>query len=213
MIKKEFDLDMVKNVLTKIAYKDHFFVSEAHLQTEFIIAAAELYPENNYYPEINPEKEKTIHFDLLIKTKHQKVLIEFKYITREYSEDVDGMHLLVKSHMSLYKRRYDCWKDIERIEYYSKNKNSDIDYGYFILLTNAPSIWNESKRDCLDKDFHINAGEHIAKIKKWDILPKGIKDRIDSIEITNNYTFQYNDFYNSNKQNGEFKSLIVEIGE
>ncbi len=49
---KEFNIDMVKNVLKDIAEKNHFFVSEAHLQTEFIIEAAKRYPEFRYYPEL-----------------------------------------------------------------------------------------------------------------------------------------------------------------
>ena len=59
MMEKEFNIEMVKNVLKNIANKNHFFVSEAHLRTEFIIISAKLYPNNKYYPELVPSKIPT----------------------------------------------------------------------------------------------------------------------------------------------------------
>lgn len=225
-MEKEFSLSMVKTILAFIAAKDHFFVSEAHLQTEFIIAAAKLFPDNNYYPELVPcnvpkkyedkYKEKGIHFDLVIRTakQKQKVLIEFKYITNPYSEIIDGMNLQVKSHKSLNKRRYDCWKDIERIEMFSKEQDSDIDYGYFILITNIPGLWENAGKEEYDAgDFYIEEGSHDAGIRKWK---QGVSDgttqgRDYPIEIVNSYYFKYEGFYDFGDKYGKFKSLVVEI--
>ena len=36
-------------------------------------------------------------------------------------------------------RRYDCWKDISRIETFVTSDNT-ISYGYFILITNDLSL-------------------------------------------------------------------------
>ena len=139
MNKKEFNLELVKKILHYLAEKKHFFVSEAHLQTEFIIRAAKLHPDFKYYPVLVPGNvpdgyfkkygNKVTHFDLFVKTKTQKVLVEFKYITNKYDENVDDVHFEVKSHMALNIRRYDCWKDIERIEMFSKSSQSVVDYG------------------------------------------------------------------------------------
>jgi hypothetical protein len=223
MKNKEFGLEMVKTVLKHIAYKNHFFVSEAHLQTEFIICAAELYPNCKYYPELVPSKvptnyldkhgKKGIHFDLLIKTDTQKVLIEFKYITHAYENNVDDMQLQVKSHMAMDIRRYDCWKDIERIESFAKSNESDVDYGYFVLITNVPALWNQPGGTTLDAEFHVETGNHKAGIRKWKgHASKGTtKGRELPIETINDYSFQYDPFYNFKNRHGEFKSLVVEI--
>ena len=115
-----FTKEMVESVLNNLAGKDHFFVSEAHLQTEFIIEASRLYPEFEYYPELVPSqvpseykgefKDKGIHFDLVIRRGEEKIIVEFKYLTAAYKEKVNGVDLSIKSHMAMDIRRYDCWK-------------------------------------------------------------------------------------------------------
>ena len=98
---------MVQQVLNVLSTKDHFFISEAHLQSEFIIEAYKLFPEFEYYPELVPSrvpkeykeafKDKGIHFDLVIKNKEEKIIAEFKYLTAKYKERVNGFGLEVKS--------------------------------------------------------------------------------------------------------------------
>lgn len=215
---KEFSIDMVQNVLDRLAKKDHFFVSEAHLQTEFIIEAAKIYPDMRYYPELAPstfpsnyEKDfggKAIFFDLLIKCKTQTVLVEFKYLTREYEEVVDGLHIQVKNHSAQDIRRYDCWKDIARIEACTIDDKTDIDYGYFILVTNDSSYWKAPRSaNTMDSAFRMQSGIHKAENKKWrDDASKGtIGDRNHEINIKHNYYFEYKDFYKC------FKSLVIAI--
>ena len=217
MIKKEFGIDKVNEVLSTLAKKDKFFVSEAHLQTEFIIMAKELYKDYEYYPELVPSidkmpeeySENDVHFDLLINANHQKVLIEFKYLAKEFSGTIDDMQIHGKSHFSLSKRRYDCWKDIERIEKFTYSNKTDIDYGYFILITNSSSLWNKTKETSLDYEFHIEEGVHKAGIKRWKdkISDDTKKKRYKPIEITKDYNFEYKEY-----SSPSFKQLVVEIG-
>lgn len=222
---KEFDLEKVKSILSAIANKNHFFVSEVHFQTEFIIEAARQFPEYRYYPELVPsvvptsylEKhgEKGTHFDLLIKTKSQKVLVEFKYITNTYADNVDGMWLQVKSHMAMDIRRYDCWNDIERIESFTLSEQTDVNYGYFILVTNVPALWNQPGSGTLDAEFHIEEGIHFAGERNWRSgASKGTtKGRELPIITKQDYNFVYYNFYNTNHAHGLFKSLVVEIDQ
>ena len=220
-----FTREMVQKVLDNLAVKDHFFVSEAHLQTEFIIEAARLYPNYRYYPELVPSivpskykemyHDKGIHFDLIIKGENEKILIEFKYLTNTYSEVVDNMLVSVKSHMAVDIRRYDCWKDIERIEAFVKSNESDVTGGYFILVSNVPAFWNQPRSKSLDYEFHIYEGLHKKETKNWQLgASEGtVKGRSKPISIFNDYYFEYKSFYNSDKRNGEFKSLVVEINK
>lgn len=222
-MKKEFTKEMVNQILKEISVKNNFFVSEAHLQTEFIIMAAKLFPEFKYYPELVPGKVpttfkekykgKATHFDLLIKTKIQNVLIEFKYLTEKFIGEIDGMKQEIKSHMAVDIRRHDCWQDIERIEKFSFEKDSDVDYGYFILVTNAPTYWKYKESNSCDNQFRIHEGNHDATIRKWK---DGTKDgtchgRTTPIEITCNYNFEYKEFSKLSGKYGTFKSLVVEI--
>ena len=222
---KEFTTEMVQKVLDVLAKKDCFFVSEAHLQTEFIIEAAKLYPNNLYYPELVPSKvpeeflsmygEKGIHFDLIIKTKHDTILVEFKYLTALYEETVNDFNLQVKSHMAMDIRRYDCWKDISRIELFTKDKATKVDYGYFVLITNVPGFWKASTRETFDLEFHLNEGAHAKGLKSWKqgASEGTVRGREKPIYVLNDYYFGYKDFYDSKKKNGLFKSLIVPINK
>ena len=215
---KEFSIDMVQSVLDQLAKKDHFFVSEVHLQTEFIIEAAKMYPDMRYYPELAPnnmpddyEKDfggKAIFFDLIIKCKTQTVLVEFKYLTREYEEEVDGFRIQVKNHSAQDIRRYDCWKDIARIETCAIDNKIDVDYGYFILVTNDSAYWKTPKSlSTIDGAFRMQSGIHRTGIKRWreDASEGTVGDRKHEINIKNNYYFEYKNFYK------EFKSLVVAI--
>lgn len=227
MNEKQITEDKIKSILNELAVKKHFFVSELHFQTEFIIEAATQLKGCKFYPEYKPREDKRpdeygddVFFDLLIVTKDkEKVLIEFKYLTAEYSEDIkkDMITLSVKDQQARDIRRYDCWKDIYRIEQYVESKDTDISYGFFILITNDDNYWdiNKTKKDTNDKAFYINDGDHNDKTKSWgsktgDGTKKG---REKPIENNRPYRFKYNPFYEgkSNEKNRIFKSLIVPV--
>ena len=219
-----FDEDKIAKILKILANKDHFFVSELHLQTEFIIEASKKYGEFNYYPEYSPSEipsnyqknhsNKRARFDLLIKGNDQKVIIEFKYLTKEYKETFNDMFLEVKSHLAFDIRRYDTWRDIERIENFVEDDKMDYSSGFLILITNADAFYKSKyKSGTNDEAFRIHEGEHLGGIKEWgkqtsDGTKKG---RESPIYIRNTYYFDYKDFYSSKKNDGRFKYVIVPI--
>ena len=221
-----FTKEMIYQVLDELAKVDHFFVSEVHLQTEFIIKAHELFPEYKYLPELVPSKvpaeykelfgNKGVHFDLLILANDEKILVEFKYITKSYSEVINGLNVSVKSHAAHDIRRYDSWKDISRIESFVNSTESDVDAGYFILLTNDYGFWNKKDSDTQDAMFQLNNGRHEPESKAWkEGTPEGTKKgRSQAITIKNPYNFEYVPFYCPNQKNGiknQFMSLVVKI--
>ena len=213
-----YEKDMIDEVIDSLKKKDKFFVSEAHLQTAFIIEAAKLFPENKYYPELSPSilpkgyeesfGSKSVFFDLLIKCPDKNILVEFKYLTKAYQEEVDGLLLKVKDQAAHDIREYDCWKDISRIEKCVKDTETEIDCGYFILITNDHLYWDKPvKKDAVDIDFSICEWKHPASTKKWgEGASKGtVKGREKPIVIENDYSLEYKPFYK------EFKSLVVKI--
>lgn len=219
--KKDFGKDKVEKVINELKEKK-LFVSEAHLQTAFIIEAAKEYEKFSYYPEFVPNDisdeylnrfgNRSAHFDLLIDTKKEKVLIEFKYTTKECDYRInENMSIHVKEHQAMDVRRYDCWRDISRIEYF-KNEGK-IDYGYFILITNVPALWNTKKTNAMYAQFCIGEGQQSSGAKNWiNTRSAGtIAGREKEIIITNNYIFNYKSFNELGVKNGDFRYLIVEI--
>ncbi len=210
----EFSEDKVRKVLEGIREK-HFFTSEMHFKIEFIMKAKELNPDFDFYPEYVKKEDSKTHYDLLVITneKKEKVLFEFKYLTDKYSQELDNGITLTTNSNKNSKRKYDCWRDIERIENCIDSKM--FDYGYFILITNSSYFWNKSDNDTCAKDFSIAQGMHRASTKSWrdgtSDSTKGGRD--DSIVINNNYQFTYEEFYDSKEKNGHFQYLIVPIGD
>lgn len=192
MNQKELDLDNIKKILENLSHqKNHLFISELHFQIALIIEAMRSFQDYDFYPEYVMDKDRKNHYDLFVQAKNDKVLFEFKYLTDERNRNP--------------KRKYDCWKDIERIE--ECTRSGDADYGYFILLTNSPYYWNESKKETCSQEFSICEGRHSHEKKSWK---EGTSDstknrRENPISIKNDYDFRYEDFSNG------FKSLIVSI--
>ena len=223
--KSFFTLDMVEQVLNNISKTHRFLVSEAHLQTQFIIEAFKLYPQYQYYPElvpslipnqyINQYGDKGIYFDLIIKDDNNKmILIEFKYLTKEYEEDINGFIYKVKHQSAQDIRRHDCWHDISRIEMFVNGDNNIIQ-GYFVLITNDSSYWKYNSNQTVDQMFRMHNGLHKKEIKTWNGTPsKGtLRGRDKPVLIQNNYHFEYKSFYKNESKNGEFKFLVVEINQ
>lgn len=225
MKNNDFTLTMVKQVLNAIKEKNiPFFVSEAHLQTEFIITAAKLFPDFEYFPEIAPSNipdeynkkfgKSGIHFDLVINTGKEKVLIEFKYLTKKFPEkrENDSLPFSIKNQSAMNIRRYDCWKDISRIETFVTSDNT-ISYGYFILITNDLSLKKEPLDTYLYREFSIAETTHKSGERKWGegMSKNSKKGRENPICIKNNYEFKYEEFKEYKGKNGRFEFLVVEI--
>ena len=218
-----FDLGKINEVLEKLKERK-FFVSEAHFQTEFIVQASLLYPGFRFFPEISAPKipsdfkesfgSRAARFDLLVVKDHIQTLIEFKYITKHYEEEIEGFHLELKSQDAWDVRRYDCWKDIARIEAFVKDPQTDINAGYFILITNVDLLWRESTKQTQDEAFRIHEGQHRANTLSWGpTASAGTKaGREKELVIRNDYAFHYEPFYEGiGKGAGTFQSLVIEI--
>ncbi len=196
---QEFNLSQIKTILINISKKYSSFTSELHFQIALIIEAMRSFQDYDFYPEYVMDKDRKNHYDLFVQAKNDKVLFEFKYLTDERNRNP--------------KRKYDCWKDIERIE--ECTRSGDADYGYFILLTNSPYYWNESKKETCSQEFSICEGRHSHEKKSWkkETSASTKNRRENAISIQNDYDFKYEEFYDSKEKNGRFRYLIVPIGD
>lgn len=232
-----FTLEDVEKVIQKLSNDKRIFVSEADLQVSFIIEASKtIEKEFYYYPEFSPSSDEVpkeykdnfggkVNFDLLIidKETNDKTIIEFKYKTKElsnYQTNRDGMPVYINKggNDAPDLGRYDCWKDIYRIEQFVKSKYCK--KGFFIFITDVEAYLTNPE-DKYYKDFDMSKGQHSPNQngKYWKQRNNHIssigKERDHPLKINNLYEFEYKtfleEFTTGKKTKHNFKYLIVKI--
>ena len=184
-----FDLNDVNSILDSLSEEYLCFASEAHFQLMFAFEANKQFGEKYlFYPEWPCNAEignKKDHIDLMIVDENkEKTFIEFKYKTRKgctYTLPPDVK--VTPSNMDARPNaKYDCWKDIQRLEkYVAKGEASN---AFFIFLTNDPLYWKERNvSEVYGDDFSMEDGNHSSKPKRWKDADKvekaiGVKKRI-----------------------------------
>ena len=208
----------INNLISTLKENNRIFCSEKHLQTIFGYEVLKQYndciciPE---YPLKYSDDERTKHLDLLIKVDEKKIGIEFKYIVKKYNEEIDGVEYNLRNHSALDIRRYDCLKDISRLE--ELLKVGTIEDGYFLLITNDNNLWqNTSDKNVRDKEFRFyDKGKITAGTKTWLNNPASgtIKGRIKKITIHKEYNVNFKKYSTLNPNNGShiFKYLLIKI--
>lgn len=159
-------------------------------------------------------------------------MIEFKYKTKNETQKnkqrmqypvICGGALPLANHGAQNLNRYDCWRDIYRIEQNVKQKY--VNNGFFIFITNDPLYKNDDGTTsfCYKSTpgmFSLKNGLHKAQNKRVNpyvsVKTAGVFRLNNSINIQNDYDFQYDDFqdfknYNVNKPYNKFWYLLVEI--
>lgn len=227
----------VDDIIEALKRSRFCYVSEAHIQLQFAIIGARLFGDQfDFIPEFpghtaySTNAEQKTEFDLLVfdKNEKQKTLIEFKYKTKNEGQKnkqrmqypvVLGGALELANHGAQNLNRYDCWRDIYRIEQNVKHKA--VNNGFFIFVTNDPLYKNNAGTTtfCYQSTpgmFSLTNGLHNAQYKKVNpsvsVKSAGAFRLNNDIDIQNAYTFKYQPFqrFNVAKYN-EFDYLLVEI--
>ncbi len=226
----------VVQIIDELKKSAFCYVSEAHIQLQFAIIGARLLgnqfdfiPEFPGHTAYSTNAEQKTEFDLLVFDKNtgDKTLIEFKYKTKNNAEKnkreefpvVFGKWLKLAYDGAHNPNRYDCWRDIYRIEQNVKHK--EVNNGFFIFVTNDPLYKNVDGTTsfCYQSTpgmFSLKNGSHNAQHKKVNpsvsVKSAGAFRLNNDIYIENNYTFQYQPFQNFNvKKYNVFDYLLVEI--
>lgn len=228
--------DEVEKIIYGLKKSPNCYVSEAHIQLQFAIIGARLLgnqfdfiPEFPGHTEYSTNAEQKTEFDLLVfdkKTGH-KTLIEFKYKTKNNAEKtkreefpvVFGKWLKLANDGAHNPNRYDCWRDIYRIEQNVKHK--EVNNGFFIFVTNDKAYIDNAGSNsvfCKGDDFSLMPGRHIHQTKRVAQNVKassaGAFRKSNPITIDNDYDFEYKDFQdftNVKKPYNKFQYLLVEI--
>lgn len=165
-----------------------------------------------FYSKTTESKDESGFLDLLIINKEtgKKTAVEFKYLTinnaklkasKNYKlkepcpfiDQIEPSRMLAQD-----QRRFDCWSDIERME--KLISNGKISNGFFILITNDESYWNEAGTNKLlsikngeeqksgTKEWTCTESELTNKVKSYG------KSRMRTINIKNDYKFVYKEY-------------------
>lgn len=170
-----FDLE---TVLCNLAEERHFFHSEADFQFALAQAIQNEYRGAEIRLERPVPKSTTSgresggdkltgsrYIDLLVYWNKSWIPIELKYKTAEFESvaDRDGWkeQYVLKNHSALDTGRYDCIKDILRIETVLKQLSSSM--GFVVWLTNASSYWNEETKRAKSLE-EIESGSSIEEV-------------------------------------------------
>lgn len=229
----------VNDIIEALRRSRFCYVSEAHIQLQFAIIGAQMcggqfdfIPEFPGHTAYSENAERKTEFDLLVfdKKTGDKTLIEFKYKTKNEVQKnkqrmqypvVLGGTLQLANHGAQNPNRYDCWRDIYRIEQNVKHK--DVNNGFFIFVTNDMAYIDKDGSNsvfCKGDDFSLKPGKHHCQTKNVDPTVKdssaGAFRKNNPIKIENEYDFQYADFqdfknYNVNEPYNKFMYLLVEI--
>jgi len=227
-------LTTISTAINNLSSRTDAFFSEDHLKLEFAFELNRLLNSKTVKFDIIPEfsyvgknaigKDVRMIFDLMIieKGSEEKTAIEFKYKTKNQN-GLKALHeydYAAKSQAALNLGRFDCWCDIERLEY-EKERNL-IKEGYFIFITNDPAYWqaNGMKSGSMQKgSLSLESGPHnhddkilpsTASINSWTKkrLERNLRFSNDKsgICIKGDYGFEYVDFGKA-----RFKSLLVAV--
>lgn len=228
----------VDDIIEALKRSRFCYVSEAHIQLQFAIIGAQMFGDQfDFIPEFpghtaySENAEQKTEFDLLAfdKKTGEKTLIEFKYKTKNIADKdkrekfpvVFGNWLKLANDGAHNPNRYDCWRDIYRIEQNVKHK--EVNNGFFIFVTNDKAYIDKDGSNsvfCKRDDFSLMQGEHKHQTKKVDPNVKdssaGAFRKSNPIIIENDYYFEYKDFqdfktYNVNEPYNKFWYLLVEI--
>lgn len=199
-------------VLESLEGRRRVFHSEADLQFEFAHEVKALYPEAHIRLEV-PLSPREYADILVIGPENSAVVIELKYLTRQWSGPVAGEQFMLKNHSALDLRRYDVMKDIRRVEQFTANRPGWS--GYVVTLTNDAGYWTPPRAELVsnDSEFRIHDGVVINPGPRgWASKTASTRKRESAIDIGGTYALRWADYTTLDASvAGAFRYLIVPI--
>lgn len=204
----------VSKIMTNLSNKDYpLFVSERHFQIAFIIEAKKEYSEYVFLPEFSYQDGKTYRVDLIVTDGSEYIAFEFKYVVDKVAIRIPAnMNYVLKNQKATNIRRYQCVKDISRLEHYLKTSDISIKKGYLILLTNMAKLWNGCKTNATDYNFDIKDNSLLTSGPHSPTGKTKFAETHPVINIERTRSLQYNYFFNiGNSKNSLFRTLVVKV--
>lgn len=186
-------------------------------------------------PFVDDLELKNRYVDVLVIENGKMFPIEVKYKTKEfdYSQGNNNEAYKLKSHSAHDFGRYDCIKDIWRVEKLSEHLDS-FEEGYTIWLTNDNAYWTGPKGDTRDVDFSLKEEckeKESMELKKdkfmnWDDSDTKDEEKIEKrkayrgerkgFSLKNSYSVKWLDWWSlpntdQKNKNGIFRYVFLQI--
>ena len=202
----------IHGLMQELSKSRPIFHSEADFQHALAWQIHETVPDSQIrleYPFRNDGS--TMYLDIWLPT--ERIAIELKYFTMKFDWDLNGEIFALKQHAAADLARKGFLQDVERLEGMINTSEHPVKAGHAILLTNAPTLWDESYTDKRripnDAEYHLNEGrEPIRGTLRW--LYNGEPNRkVNPVCLLGCYTTCWKDYltFPSEKNGGFFRYL------
>ena len=207
----------IHQIMADLAKRRPVFHSEADFQHALAWLIHETRPDADVRLEFNPSPgaDSRMAVDIWVRLSEAVAAIELKYCTHALQQEWDGEQFTLRQHAAYPPRRYDFVKDIQRLEYV-RQIPKPADYGFAVLLTNAPLYWTpQTQADAIDTDFRLHDGHRIGggELRWSENASQGTKrNREEPIRLAYSYNLRWRDY--STLGNGlgrQFRYLAVTV--
>jgi hypothetical protein len=201
----------IRAVIKSLSQKRTIFHSEADFQFALAWEIQLLYINAKIILEYSPSYDQNKSIDIVVSIDKYKYPIELKYKTKKFSTN----EFKVKNHGAQDIGKYDCIKDVCRIEDFSNNI-SDFKIGYVIFLTNDQSYWNEPKfKNAGYAAFTVHDGAVKSGTMKWgeNMSAGSTKGRTDELILKNKYIIKWSEYSDFKREDGVFKYALIEVSD
>ncbi len=197
-------------ILATLARERPVFYSEADFQFALAWRIRETTGEGVRL-EYPPHRGEKKYLDIWL--PESRAAIELKYWTRKLDARVAGEEFLLLEQGAQDLSRYDCLKDIQRVE--------RVGHGFVVALTNDHLHWKPPlKKGTIDAAFRIHRGRRIRAKDELRWHPRAstetMKGREDPICLRHDYELSWRDYGRpitdgANTKHGQFRYLAVEV--
>lgn len=203
----------IEKCLFSLQKKRPVFHSEADFQFALSWEIKSLYPDANVRLEYCPSEFPNIHIDILVSYGSEVFPIELKYKTAKLEFNLSNELFYLKNHGAQDLGKYDCLKDIQRLENLS-SRLTGFSKGYVVWLTNDASYWNPpSRAHTVYEAFSIHQSAHKHGCMKWSSHAGTgtIKGKENPISLKGTYVIDWKHYSDMGCKNGMFKYTTLTI--
>nr|WP_122012299.1 hypothetical protein [Maliibacterium massiliense] len=190
-----------------------------HCEADFQFALAwqlqKAYPTADIRLEYCPREHPNMHVDIMVFVHGRCYPIELKYKTLCLTHGEGDAYYAIKNHGAQDIGRYDCLKDVARIESL-RGAMDGFGGGYVVILTNDPAYWSLPKYDRPTNfdAFRIHHGALKTGVCRWaERAGRGTtKGREAPVHLAGAYRIAWREYSRLPEQkNGLFQYTIIQI--
>lgn len=190
------------------------FHSEADFQFALAWEIQKMYPHASIRMECPSIEESNKYIDIVVRNEGKVYPIELKYKTKKFSTSMGDEQYRLKDHGAQDLGKYDCIKDISRIESFA-NHLPGFKNGCVIWLTNDPYYWRApSSSNAGYAEFSIHHGAKKTGAMHWgnNLSAGTIIKRENGLFLRGEYEIIWNEYSSLGVGNGLFKYAFISVG-